>query len=403
MSSVSSSNRRPRVLVVTRNLPPLVGGMERLNWHMAEELSRLAEVHIIGPEGSAAQGPKGVTFTEVALHPLWKFLFLSATNAVRIAKEWRPDLVLAGSGLTAPAAYFGAKVAKARCTAYVHGLDITVKHPIYQYAWLPFIRRMDTIIVNSSVTRRLAIAANVTEDRIHTVYPGVSLPAQPVSLEAKQHFLGKYGLEGKSLLISVGRLTSRKGLREFVQNSLPGIVYAHPHAVLVIIGESPSNALGADLQSPQSIMDTARAGKVEKNIRLLGSVSEAELATAFECASLHIFPIRNIPNDPEGFGMVAIEAAAHGVPTVAFANGGVIDAVAVGRSGELLPPDDYEGMARTVLNILRRSPENKSWREGCISFARQFEWTEFGVKMNAALRVDDLSVSLKDKKAMDNI
>jgi len=26
-----------RILIITRNLPPLVGGMERLNWHMADE------------------------------------------------------------------------------------------------------------------------------------------------------------------------------------------------------------------------------------------------------------------------------------------------------------------------------------------------------------------------------
>ncbi len=25
-----------RILIITRNLPPLVGGMERLNWHMAD-------------------------------------------------------------------------------------------------------------------------------------------------------------------------------------------------------------------------------------------------------------------------------------------------------------------------------------------------------------------------------
>ena len=26
---------QPRILHITRNLPPLVGGMERLNWHIA--------------------------------------------------------------------------------------------------------------------------------------------------------------------------------------------------------------------------------------------------------------------------------------------------------------------------------------------------------------------------------
>ena len=33
--------RDRRILHVTRNLPPLVGGMERLNWHMAEELAKV--------------------------------------------------------------------------------------------------------------------------------------------------------------------------------------------------------------------------------------------------------------------------------------------------------------------------------------------------------------------------
>lgn len=43
-----------RILHITRNLPPLVGGMERLNWHIADELSRCAQVQLIGPEGCAA-------------------------------------------------------------------------------------------------------------------------------------------------------------------------------------------------------------------------------------------------------------------------------------------------------------------------------------------------------------
>lgn len=28
-----------RILLITRNLPPLVGGMERLKWHLADELA----------------------------------------------------------------------------------------------------------------------------------------------------------------------------------------------------------------------------------------------------------------------------------------------------------------------------------------------------------------------------
>lgn len=44
---------------------------------------------------------------------------------------------------------------------------------------------------------------------------------------------------------------------------------------------------------------------------------------------------------PENFGMVAIEAAAHGLPTVAFATGGIVDAVKDGVSGYLVESNNY--------------------------------------------------------------
>ena len=93
-----------RILHITRNLPPLVGGMERLNWHIADELSRYAQVHLIGPEGSAALRPAAVPVTEVPLRPLPRFLLASAWQAVTVARRFQPHIVLAGSGLTAPAA-----------------------------------------------------------------------------------------------------------------------------------------------------------------------------------------------------------------------------------------------------------------------------------------------------------
>ena len=55
---------------------------------------------------------------------------------------------------------------------------------------------------------------------------------------------------------------------------------------------------------------------------------------------------------PQEHGMVAIEAASHGRPTVAFATGGVVDAVAEGQSGKLVPPGDYAALIDTVLQVL---------------------------------------------------
>ena len=104
----------PRILLVTRNLPPLIGGMEQLNWHMADELSRYANVHVIGPAGSAAERPDSVQISEVPLRPLWKFLLASTHAALVKAHSFRPHVVLAGSGLTAPAVLLTARAVGAR-------------------------------------------------------------------------------------------------------------------------------------------------------------------------------------------------------------------------------------------------------------------------------------------------
>ena len=70
-----------RILHITRNLPPLVGGMERLNWHIADEFSRWADVQVIGPYGAAVLKPANVALDEVPLRPLPCFLLASAAAA----------------------------------------------------------------------------------------------------------------------------------------------------------------------------------------------------------------------------------------------------------------------------------------------------------------------------------
>ena len=374
-----------RILHITRNLPPLVGGMERLNWHIADELSRYAQVQLIGPSGSAALRPSSVPVTEVALRPLPRFLMASAWQAVTVAKRFKPHVVLAGSGLTAPAAWLAARASGARAYAYLHGLDAAVQHPVYRVLWHPAIRRMEGVIANSQPTAELARKLGVAAEKIRIVHPGVTLPTAPQSATALQDFRQRYQLGGRRLLLSVGRLTTRKGLREFVQHALPAIVQAAPDTLLVIVGEAPADSLHADVQSRDSIQAVADAAGIGQHLRFLGVITDPqELACAYESASLHIFPVRQLPGDPEGFGMVAIEAAAHSLPTVAFATGGIVDAVAPSQSGHLVTPGDYPALAQAALQVLADSPG--AWQARASAFAAQFAWPVLGQKLGDILQ-----------------
>lgn len=366
---------RQRILIITRNLPPLVGGMERLNWHMASELSKYAEVRVIGPKGSRALSPDNITLSECPLTPLPLFLFMASIRSLWTAFRWKPDIILAGSGLTAPLAWAISKICGARSAAYLHGFDISVKHRMYRVIWRPTFKKLDHVIVNSSPTRTLAIDAGVDLARLSIVYPGVELPNEPRPDHEIAAFREANGISGKKVLLSVGRLTTRKGLREFVKLTLPDIIKAVPDTVLVVIGDAPKNSLGASIQSIQSILDEAEKLGIVGHVKFLGVITDKiRLANAYQSADLHVFPVRHIPDDPEGFGMVAIEAASHGLPTVAFATGGVIDAVKHGHSGYLVGSNDYQQLSSKIIEIL----EHPLCGSGVSAFANDFEWSHFG-------------------------
>lgn len=372
---------RRGVLLLTRNFPPLRGGMERLNQRMLLGLSDIGPVALVGPRGSRPAAPHGATVVEVPAAPLWRFLPAALLAGVRQALGRRPGVVLAGSGLAAPMAWFAARVSGARYAAYLHGLDLVVPHRLYRWGWLPAIRRCDLAIANSRNTARLAVARGVPEARIRVVNPGTDLP--PPDPEARARFRGEHGLGDAPLLLSVGRLTRRKGLAGFVAEVLPAVLAARPDTLLLVVGADASDALVRDRHSELGrIAESARGAGVGHALRWLPHCDDATLSAAYRAADVHVFPLRETPGDVEGFGMVAIEAAAHGLPTVAYAVGGVGDAVAGGITGSLCAAGDGQAFAFEVLRWLAASPDD---RERCSAHAARFSWARFDAELQAAL------------------
>lgn len=375
-----------RTLLVTRNFPPLRGGMERLNARMfLHLLAQDPTSALVGPKGCALHVPPGTTVAEFSPTSLPLTVVAAIAHAMSMARRIRPRLVLAGSGLAAPAAVAAAAAFDAVPAVYLHGLDIVAPSRIYRTAWWPCLRRCKRVVVNSANTRRLAIGAGIDPDRIRIVHPGTDLPLHDPG--ARERFRSRLALDDAvPLLLSVGRLTTRKGLAAFVEHSLPGIVAIHPRARLVIIGDQATDALhrgaGAGIDRVRA---AAEAAGVQGAVLWLGPCSEAELADAYQGADVHVFPVRDMPGDVEGFGMVAIESAAHGLPTVAFDVGGVADAVADGRNGRLITAGDYAGFAQAVVDTLGadRGAQSSEAR----AFAQGFSWDRFGREILEALAI----------------
>jgi len=270
------------------------------------------------------------------------------------------------------------------CT-YLHGLDIVTAHPVYRTVFLPAIRTSDRFLVNSENTKNLAANANIDEGSIHVLHPGVSIPDDESQEAETQLFRRLIDAQDRPILLSVGRLTTRKGIAEFIEQGLLEIARQVPDVLYVIIGEEPRQATsnrGRGLA--ERIRKTARTHGLEKHVRLLGRVEDDVLEQAYFGSQAHVFPVLEQAGDVEGFGMVAIEAAAHGLPTIAFAVGGIPDAVSEGRSGYLVASGDYPAMTARIVSTLKRNEGTPSASD-CRQFALQFSWQSFSENLRREL------------------
>ena len=369
-----------KILLLTRNLPPLVGGMERLVWHMVDELGKGFKVCVIGPPGCKKFLPDEIETMEVSIEPLSLFLANLSISAIKAAIFQKPDVVLAGSGLTAPSAFIAAKAASAKSVVYLHGLDVEVKNKLYRALWYPVFRKCHLILVNSHFTKKLALNAGVSEECIKILHPGVSLPDISQAQERAKKFRKRYGLGDAPVMLYVGRITPRKGLRIFIEKMLPRILSKVPDAKLVVIGDEPKEALLQNRGEKQLIENFLNRNGYSKTVFFLGkrSQDDPEISDAYFTANVLVFPVQERPGDNEGFGMVAVEAAAHGTPTVAFNAGGVADAIKNMESGILVPPGEMNIFIEKVINYLESVQRSARNGKDPVEFASKFHWKKFG-------------------------
>lgn len=108
---------------------------------------------------------------------------------------------------------------------------------------------------------------------------------------------------------------------------------------------------------------------LEARVRMLGPVSEEERRALFSGASVLLMPSRF-----EGFGMVAAEAMAAGVPLVAAASGSLPEVVAPPDGGVLVPSGDAEALAEAVGALLADPARRQALSQSARRSAERFRW-----------------------------
>jgi len=362
------------ILVLTWNYPPRRGGIENLMGSLCEELRKKHAVHVTTAHASdstadengihRAPWPGLLAF---AVYALWR-------GAIILARDREIRVVFGGSALVTPLVLILARVFRRRVVVLTHGLDVVHQNFFYQLLCVRWLKFCDRVVANSHYTASLAEQKGARPERVWVIPPGVDL-GRFISIAAIEHTKREWGLEGKRIILFVGRLARRKGVKEFIQGSLPRVVQEIPDVCFVIAGGNPTESLTHRDDVRSEITTVIAEMDLEQHARVLGGVHDDDLVKLYHASDVVILPAIPTEDDVEGFGIVLLEAAAAGKPVVATRVGGIPDAVEDGKSGLLIDADDYNELSRSIIDLV--ADEKKRWGMGEYARSRvgeTFSW-----------------------------
>ncbi len=388
MENMSTVPARHCYLVITELFLPTKGGtavwFDEVYRRIGDLTTHIVTAQVPGSEDCDAQHPNSIHRLSLD-HSRWirpaslpKYLKLFFVS-LWLALKHRFDAVHAGRVLPEGlVALVVARLTGHPVVIYAHGEEITTwrRSPRRLRAMRFAYRHADKVIANSAFTRDQLHELGVASERITVISPGVDNERYRPNLPCKE-LRELVGIpEQSSIILSVGRLSRRKGFDQVIR-SLSMILEKNIDVHYVVIG------IGEDEIYLQRLAN--ELGVLER-VHFLGHVSMDDLPRWYNAADVFAMPNREINGDTEGFGMVYIEASACGKPVVGGLAGGTAAAIAEGYSGYRVDGDSVDAVADALCKLLSdRDLASKLGRQGFERAMEEYSWDRVADKTKALL------------------
>ncbi len=323
-----------RVLFVTRKWPPAIGGMETYSAELAKALEPLVDLSVLALPGKE----RGRRPSLIAL-----FFFLIRVGGHLARARGTYDVVHFGDMVLFALARWNRLISPAtKNVLSLHGLD-TVYHRRRGFmpwlygrlmSWAASSDCVDVYVANSRATRGALADSGIG--------PAVIVPlGARLEPEARQRGVDR----PDDYVLFLGRVMRRKGpgwFAEHVANALPD---------------------GVRFKVLGTVWEPDELARVEASPRseFLGVLEKSDERALCERAIAVVLPNQENRSglDIEGFGLVAVEVAALGVPVVGSDTEGLRDSILDGVTGFLVEPGNARAWAEKIAEIRRWSPADR--------------------------------------------
>jgi len=337
---------KKKIILISRKYPPSVGGMQSYSRDFVQHLSRYYDINLI-------------VLGKSQIHLLWFLPYAFVKTFIHILVG-RYQALYVCDGMLAPVAVVIKYITGIKSIITIHGLDITYKNYVYQ-AIVPYcVSLCDRIVCVSNSTLEECTKRGIAKGKCIFIPNGIDAEKNTdISYEFSTIFKNypENIYLNKKVLLSVGRLVPRKGISWFIENILSKLDDTYTY---VVVGEGPER---------KNISETIELNNSGYRVKLLGKIEEGILSSLYKKSYAFIMPNMTAENDPEGFGIVILEASRAGLPVIAHDVDGINDAVINGKTGWLVPEGDKEQMISKINNL-------KLDRAVVKEASSAFEWTD---------------------------
>ena len=365
-----------KLLLLTSEFAPAAGGIGTYAREIAAAATNLgAKVTVVAPDyavDSAAEDrrlPFEVRRFSAGLHSM-RDLPAKIRLARHHVRSQHYDVVHAADWPFFIPVALSRRLTQARILMTVHGTEINeTQTPLKRLAIRSagaFGPRTE-IAANSHYTRDLFREKfDVDARRVHAIPLGVSefWFGRRNSRAATRQSLGIAA--DRLVMVTVARLTRRKGHL----------------ATLAAIAALPRHlqqrltwlVIGPDGESDYVYDVRGFAAATDCDVRFLGRLPDETIRDIYGAADL--FCLTGVPDSSgrvEGFGLVYLEAAAGGLPSVATAIGGVPDAVIGGETGCLVPPT-VDAITQAIITLAEDIDTRSILAAGALAHAQNLSW-----------------------------
>jgi len=346
-----SKKRKLTILQVIPNMG--AGGAEQTTVDVTAALTKAGHKAIIvsngGPRVIELQRAGGLHI-EMPVHSKNPFMiWKNAGRLKRLIREHNVDIIHARSRAPAWSALKAARDTGIKFLTTCHA-PFNIRGSKWKRKYNSSIAQGDLVIANSEfVAHYLVDNYDVAVNKIRVIPRGIPMEKFDVAKVSADRMLKLSETwripEVATLVLLPGRLTRWKGqtvLIEAMSKLKRKDVYC------VLLGDAQGRTEYRD-----ELEGMIHDYHLEDRVRIAEHCDD--MAVAYKMANVVV----SASIEPEGFGRVAVEAQAMGVPTIATAIGGSKETIIPDVTGWLVPPNDSDALAKAIDKVLLLSNDER--------------------------------------------